>query len=86
MIVAGVVVETVPGAEARVAARLLRVRGLTLCGGDGDHRIAATIEAPSRASFEELTQALLDCDEEILGVFPTFVGADVEGSSPEPVG
>jgi hypothetical protein len=75
MVIAGVLIETVPGAEPRVAARLLRVQGLTLEGGDGDHRIAATIEADRAEAVEELTRRLLDADAEILGVYPTFVGA-----------
>lgn len=75
MIVAGVLIETAPGAEPRVAARLLRVPGLTLQGGDGVHRIAAVLEGASGATLEELTERLLAHDDEILGVFPTFVGA-----------
>ena len=75
-VVAGVVIETVPGAEPRVAARLLRVPGVTLHGGDGDHRIAAVLDAPSGATLEELSQRLLASDEEILGVYPTFIGSE----------
>jgi hypothetical protein len=40
-VVAGVVIETVPGAQARVAIRLARMPGIELAGGDGDRRIAA---------------------------------------------
>lgn len=79
MIVAGVLIETVPGAEPRVAARLLRFPGLTLQGGDGRHRIAAVVEADSGAALEEVTERLLATDEEILGIFPTFVGTEGEG-------
>jgi nitrate reductase NapAB chaperone NapD len=78
MTVAGILVETVPGAEPRVAARLARMPGLTLAGSDGDRRIAAVFEARDGATLEDLFQGLLRADEEILGVFPTFVGEDAE--------
>jgi hypothetical protein len=78
MVIAGLVIETAPGAEPRVAARLSRVPRLTLEAGDGDRRIAATVEAASGAALEELTRALVAGDEEILGVYPTFVGAEEE--------
>jgi hypothetical protein len=76
MIFAGVVIETVPGAEPRVAARLLRLPGVKLEGGDGRRRIAAVLAGPRGATLEQLTGRLLAGDEEILGVFPTFLGAD----------
>ncbi len=76
--IAGVVIETAPGAEPRVAARLLRTPGITLHGGDGHHRIAAVLEGEDGATLEQLTERLLAGDEEILGVFPTFVGSEAD--------
>jgi len=76
--VAGVVILTAPGAEPRVAARLAREPGLTLQGGDGDARLAAVWEAADGRSLEALAEELLSRDEEILGIFPTFVGDDEE--------
>ncbi len=76
MVVAGVVIETTPGAEPRVAARLLRTPGVTLQGGDGRQRIAAVLEGASGETLEGITERLLAADEEILGVFPTFVATD----------
>jgi len=76
VVIAGVLIETVPGAEPRVAARLLSVMGITLHGGDGHRRIAAVIEAPSGETLELISQRLLASDEEILGIFPTFVGSE----------
>jgi hypothetical protein len=75
-VVAGVVVETVPGAVARVAARLGREPGVTLQGGDGQCRLALTWEAEDGPTLERLAERLLREDAEILGVFPTFVGED----------
>jgi hypothetical protein len=77
-VVAGVVLETVPGAEVRVAARLAREPGLELVGGDGDRRLAVVWTGPSGAELERLTERLLAADAEVLGVFPTFVGTDDE--------
>jgi len=79
MVIAGVVIETTPGAQARVAARLVSVPGLTLQGGDGVRRIAAVIEGLSGETLEELVQGLVARDEEILGVFPTLVGHGDDG-------
>jgi hypothetical protein len=75
-IVAGVVVETVPGAVARVAARLGREPGVTLQGGDGQCRLAVTWEAADGRALEAAAERVLREDGEILGVFPTFVGED----------
>lgn len=77
-VVAGILVETVPGASARVAGRLAREPGVTLAGGDGHSRIAAVWEAEDGRALEALSERLLHTDEEVLGVFPTFVGADEE--------
>ncbi len=74
--IAGVVIETAPGAEPRVAARLLRAPGVTLYGGDGDHRIAAVLDGGSGETLADVTRRLLASDDEILGIFPTFVGAE----------
>ncbi len=74
--IAGVVIETVRGAEPQVAARLLRVAGVSLCGGDGDHRIAAVLDVEDGAALERLAEGLVAGDEEILGVFPPYVGSE----------
>ncbi len=78
MIVAGVVVETVEGAAARVAARLVEVPGVEIQGGDGLRRLAAVISAEDAAALDALGRKLVEGDEEILGVFPTYVGSDPE--------
>lgn len=76
MIVAGILIETVPGAAGRVAARLVTRDGMEVTGGDGDSRIAVVCEAADGAALESFAQDLVAHDEEILGVFPTFVGDD----------
>jgi hypothetical protein len=75
MIVAGVVIETAPGAAPRVAARLLgeRASGLELHGGDGDRRLAAVFTAADGAALEVLAERLVREYPDVLGVFPTYV-------------
>jgi hypothetical protein len=79
MVVAGVVFETASGAGPRVAARLAREPGVELAGGDGRCRIAAVCQARDGAELEALARRLLSEDQEILGIYPTFVGRDEEG-------
>jgi hypothetical protein len=82
MIVAGVVIETAPGAAARVAARLAREPGLEVRGGDGDRRLAAVLTAADGRALAALAERLVRDDAEVLGVFPTFVGDDAGGDAP----
>ena len=72
--VAGVIFVTAPGAGPRVAARLAGEQGITLQGGDGDCRVAAVWEAPDGATLVSWSERLLAETEELLGIFPTFVG------------
>ncbi|HET7753122.1 MAG TPA: hypothetical protein VFK85_04365 [Anaeromyxobacteraceae bacterium] len=76
MIVAGIVIETVPGAAARVSARLVTRDDVEVTGGDGDSRVAIVCEAADGVALEEFAEGLVAEDEEILGVYPTFVGDD----------
>jgi hypothetical protein len=90
MIVAGVVIETVPGAAPRVAARLLREPALELHGGDGDRRLAAVFTGSDGAALEALAERIVKADAEVLGVYPTYV-ADADGAGepsarPDPLG
>lgn len=75
MVVAGVVIETAPGAAPRVAARLLAERGLELHGGDGDRRLAAVFTGEACA-LEALAQRLVQEHADVLGVFPTYVAEE----------
>lgn len=80
-IVAGMVIETVPGRAPAVAIRLAREEGLELVGGDGNQRIAAVWTASSGKSLMQQAENLLEQDDEILGLFPTFMGrADEAGA------
>ncbi len=75
-LVAGAVVETLPGQAPAVAARLAGEPGLSLAGGDGRRLIAVVCEAADGEALEALSQRLLAEHPEVLGVYPTFVGDD----------
>lgn len=76
MIVAGVIIQTISGRQADVISRLQGVPGLTLQGGDGRDRIAAVWSGDTAESLEEIVGSLVDLDEDVIGVYPTFVGED----------
>jgi hypothetical protein len=86
VIVAGVVIETVPGAAPRVAARLLSEPGLALQAGDGDRRLAAVFTGPDGPALEALAERLLQRDAEVLGVFPTYVADERPDAAGEDAG
>ncbi len=75
-VVAGVVIETHPGQGPFVACRLGDLPGLEIVGGDGDRRLAAVWCAASGKSLERAVEALLRSDQDIIGIFPTFIGRD----------
>lgn len=77
-IVAGVVIEAVPGQAPAVAARLGGIDGLELVGEDGDRRIAGVWTAPSGKALVQAAEALLQEEEGIIGIFPTFLGRSDE--------
>ncbi len=79
MLVAGILIETATGAAPRVAARLLGVPGLEIHGGDGSRRLAAVVTAADGDELTRLSEDLLAADEEILGMYPTYVGRDQDG-------
>ena len=75
-VVAGVVVETLPGHARVVSDRLALREGLSVKGDDGDAKIAAVFIGGDGAALEALGEELLRTDEAIVGVFPTLVGQD----------
>ncbi len=82
-IVAGVVIETIPGEAPRVGARLASVEGLELVGGDGDRRLAGVWSASSGKRLLKSVETLLQQDEQLLGIFPTFIGREDEADAGE---
>lgn len=76
MIVAGVVIETLPGKTASVAATLQAVEGLTIEGNDGNQRLACVLVGEHGRSLEDWAEELLESNSDIVGIFPTFVGEE----------
>ena len=75
-VVAGVVVETLPGHARVVSDRLALREGLSVKGDDGDAKIAAVFTGDDGAALEALGEELLRTDDAIVGIFPTLVGQD----------
>jgi len=75
-VVAGVVIETRRGQGPFVACRIENEPGVEIVGGDGDRRLAVVWTAASGTALEAAAKRLLERDEEIIGIFPTFVGRD----------
>ena len=80
-VVVGAVVETRPGRAPSVACRLESMVDLNVVGGDGDRRLAIVWCSSSAKGLERAMEQLVKGDEEILGIFPTFMGQD-DGSGP----
>ena len=76
--IAGVVIETLPGAAPRVGERLAALPGISVEGGDGQSRLATVWEAADGSDMEARARSLLDQDAEIVGVFPTFLGDETD--------
>jgi nitrate reductase NapAB chaperone NapD len=78
MVVAGLVIETLPERAASVAARLYLHRGLKIQGDDGDRRLAAVWTGADGEEMERVAEEIIATDEDVLGIYPTFVGQDEE--------
>lgn len=78
MLISGVVIETTPGKAESVAARIAGTPGLVLVGGDDCSRLAGVLESPDPSALERALRELVRRDEEILGVYPTFLGREDE--------
>lgn len=78
MVVAGLVIETLPTKARGVAERLGRWPGLEIHGDDGDHRLAAVWTGESGEDLERASEEIIATDDDVLGIFPTFVGQDDE--------
>jgi len=74
MLVASLVVETLPGKATTVVERMGRISGMGPIAGDGDHRITAEWKVPESDNPEGLSEVLRAMNPEILEVFATFEG------------
>jgi hypothetical protein len=76
MLVARIVVETLPGRARAVAEHLAEIKGMASPAAEGDHRVTATWKVPENDTLEGLSEVLHALDPEILEVYPTMVGEE----------
>ncbi len=76
MLVASIVVETLPGRARAVAERMGRLHGMGSLAALGDHRVTAVWKVPETDTLEGLSEVLHAMNPEIVQVFPTVVGAE----------
>lgn len=82
-VIVGAVVETTPGAAPEVACRIGDQDGLEIVGGDGDRRLAVVWCSDAPKQLEKRMLRLVRTDDNILGIYPTFVGQDEEDDTQE---
>jgi hypothetical protein len=68
MLVASIVVETLPGKARIVAEHMGRIRGVASPAADGDHRVTATWTIPETDKLEGLCEVLRAMNPEIVDV------------------
>jgi hypothetical protein len=73
---AGVVIETLPGKAQAVAHRLSSLSGLRIEGDDGLSRVTAVWKIPGDMEPESLAETLYAWDGDILTVFSTCKDAE----------
>jgi len=76
MLVATIVVETLPGAAVAVAERMGHLQGMQSPVAQGDRRVVATWRVPDYDYPEALSEVLHALNPEIVNVFPTLVGEE----------
>jgi len=76
MLVARIVVETLPGKAHLVAEHMGRITGMAALSAEGDHRVTATWKVPDDDTLEGLSEVLQALNPEIVHVYPTFVGQE----------
>lgn len=76
MLVANIVVETLPGKAQRVAERMGRLKGMALPSAESGHRVIAVWTVPENDTLEGISEVLHALNPEIVEVYPTVVGED----------
>jgi len=76
MMISGVVVETLPGRVGAVASRLVQVDGIEINGTDGVQKLSTIWKSRDGRTMEKLAETLLKADQDILGIYPTFIGKE----------
>ena len=76
MLVASIVVETLPGRASTVADRMAHLTGMGSSAAEGDHRVVAIWKVPDSDTLEGLSEVLQAMNPEIVLVCPTVVGRE----------
>lgn len=74
MLLASIVIDTLPGQAQTVADRMGRLRGMGSLSAEGDRRVVGTWKVDENDSLEALSEVLQAMNPEIVWVFPTLVG------------
>ncbi len=78
MLIASMIVKVMPDKAEEIALFLERLPNVTNYGVHKENNIIVVIEAHDEEQLENLAKYILDSYEDVLGVFPTFVGSDEE--------
>jgi hypothetical protein len=76
MLIARVVVETLPGAAHTVAERMAQLSGMGPPSAESDRRVVADWRVPNGDNREGLAEVLQAMNPEIVEVCPTLVGEE----------
>jgi hypothetical protein len=76
MLVANIVVETLPGKARAVAERMEQIMGMGSLSADGDGRVVGTWKVPDCDTVEGLSEVLQAMNPEIICVYPSMVGEE----------
>ena len=76
MLLANIVIETLPGKAHAVAERMGRLAGMGALAAEGDRRVTATWKVPDCDTVEGLSEVLQAMNPEIVQVYPALVGEE----------
>jgi hypothetical protein len=76
MLVARIVVETLPGRARAVAEDMAEIQGMRSLTPEGDNRVTGIWRVPENDTLEGLTEVLHAMSPEILEVYPTVMGEE----------
>lgn len=76
MIIASIIVKTVPGKAEDVVLKLNKIPNVTTHGIYKDDNIIAVLEAEKEEELESFGKYISSEIVDVLGVYPTFVSAD----------
>jgi hypothetical protein len=76
MLIANLVVETLPGKAQAVAERMGRLKGMGVLAADGGCRVTGTWKVPEWDNVEGLSEVLQAMNPEIVQVYPALVGEE----------